>query len=137
MLLTIAVVLCLVFMGAEAHAQTQFLLDFSKEIRSQNIVTSCFDITCDPAQQVVMYNIQVDAVINSIPACDETLPMIPNGSRFQAYIRKVLRLDAFPGPAGAPIGYILLGRFRIVNPAGVVLMVGQMYGTEGFETHSA
>ncbi len=136
MVLSMAVVCCVVFMGAKAHAQTQFLLDFSKIIESDQIMTSCTDITCDPNQQVVMYTLQMNAVINSTVPCDETAAMIPNGSRFYAYMRKVLRLDAFPGPAGAPLGYIQAGRFWIVDPTGNLLMMGQIFGTEGFETHS-
>lgn len=137
MVLSMAVVCCVVFMGANAHAQTQYLLDFSKLIRSDQIVTTCMDITCDPNQQVVMYTLQVNAMIDSITTCDETAAMIPNGSRFFAYIKKVIRLDAFPGPAGEPIGYIQFGKFWILDPAGNLLMIGQMFGTEGFETHGS
>ena len=128
-------VLCFVLSGAEAHAQGQFLLSFNKVIESQQIATSCVNITCDPNQTVFLYTLQMDAALNAVVDCDETSGLFPDGSRFQAYIRKVLRLDAFPGPAGAPLGYILYGGFRIVGPAGNALMVGQISGTEGFETH--
>jgi hypothetical protein len=104
-------------------------------IESEAINVTCTDITCDPNQSVVLADLSVRALINSIPACDETIALIPDGSIFRARIRKVIRLDPVPGPAGAPLGYILNGRFWIINPAGTTIMFGQMFGTEGFETH--
>ena len=135
-LFTSVFVFCLVMMSANAHAQGQFLLSFNKTIVSQQLSTTCTNLTCDPNQTVGLYEIRMDATIDPVTFCDETMALIPPQSRFQAYFRKVLRLDPFPGPAGAPLGYIQYAGFRIVNPAGIPIMVGNIFGTEGFETHN-
>ncbi len=99
--------------------------------------TSC--APCQPSQQQINRDFIVRVIVlNSNPLCDETLPLIPDGSKIEVEMRRIVRIKPVADKCDLKNLYwgSFTGKWKLIDPLGTVLFTGTVYnGTIGTCAH--
>ena len=108
---------------------------FSKKIGVASFGSfDCEECRCE-GNESLLISLKADFVLETNPDCDETDPLIPSGSTFQAFALHFLRRK---GLAGAPNGsFTIDSGTQLLDPSGAPLAkIDQLEGTLGFDSRA-